>query len=178
MKNYILLTSIICLLLGCSIKKSNKIKFECNPSFDFDEVEYVRTNSADSVLSLIWDKPDESISKNDQLTLDILSGEEPGTVENLKILNSLGQMGFERVMFEDFKYDNLRTFFCRKEKSLVQAKFCIPVYRDILIFKKNEKIVGFAKICFDCDQAYVGGTGNNFGRYFIDFELMKKINTS
>ena len=31
---------------------------------------------------------------------------------------------------------------------------CIPIYRDILVFKKNDSIVAISKICFDCEMQY------------------------
>ena len=31
---------------------------------------------------------------------------------------------------------------------------CIPIYRDILVFKKKDSIVAISKICFECEMQY------------------------
>ena len=55
----------------------------------------------------------------------------------------------------------LSKFFLRYQNLTQEASFmlsttiCAPIYRDILVFKKNNKIVGMAKICFDCSQNYL-----------------------
>ncbi len=56
---------------------------------------------------------------------------------------------------------------------------CAPEYRDILIFKKNEKISGVAKICLSCSQFYLISSKkeistDNFGTE-EEYKSLKKL---
>jgi hypothetical protein len=42
-----------------------------------------------------------------------------------------------------------------QKASFTLTAFCDPVYRDILVFKKDQKIIGVAKVCFGCTQNYL-----------------------
>lgn len=46
---------------------------------------------------------------------------------------------------------NLRSIF-RYTTDLADESLCIPIFRDALVFKKQEKIVGWIDICFDCTE--------------------------
>lgn len=56
---------------------------------------------------------------------------------------------------------------------------CIPVFRDILIFRKNKKNSGMMKICFGCHQYRILGTNaktENFGTDNDYSQLWKILN--
>lgn len=57
------------------------------------------------------------------------------------------------------------------------ALTCKPVYRDILVFYLNDKVIGVAKICFTCDQfIFRGAQGEtDFFGYFGEFPKLIKI---
>lgn len=66
------------------------------------------------------------------------------------------------------KFEALNKIFIEKPYEEGSARACIPVFRDILIFKKNDKITGMMKICFNCHQYRILGTKantDNFGSY-------------
>jgi hypothetical protein len=52
---------------------------------------------------------------------------------------------------------------------------CAPVYRDILIFKKEGKITAYAKICFSCYKNYIVLEDNRFENFQIDYEDLDKL---
>ncbi|MBC7525132.1 MAG: hypothetical protein H7239_11920 [Flavobacterium sp.] len=58
---------------------------------------------------------------------------------------------------------------------------CIPSYRDVLILKKNHKIVSVLKLCFECGMVDKYGALksqcnkiDNFENYFMNFENFYK----
>lgn len=54
---------------------------------------------------------------------------------------------------------------------------CEPIYRDIFLFKKNTKVSGIAKLCYDCEKSLFIGTSavvSNFGAKG-EFEQLRKI---
>lgn len=52
---------------------------------------------------------------------------------------------------------------------------CLPIYRDILVFKFKNKITGISKICFDCDIAIT--VNNNGVNINVDQDEIKKLKT-
>ncbi len=44
---------------------------------------------------------------------------------------------------------------------MIVHNLCIFVYRDIFIFRKNNRITGIAKIYFGCGDARISGTEQN-----------------
>ncbi len=64
-----------------------------------------------------------------------------------------------------------------KPVSEILEGFCLPVFRDILIFKKRHKVIGIVKICFGCEKAVIVGSQANtigFGQDG-DFQKLKKL---
>lgn len=54
---------------------------------------------------------------------------------------------------------------------------CIPIFRDILVFKKGGKLTGLAKICFQCEMSHFEGNKSNttcFGTN-TEFEVLHKL---
>lgn len=59
------------------------------------------------------------------------------------------------------KFKQVNETFCQRKHQESYAMTCIAVYRDILVFKKENKIIGTAKLCFSCDQNVITGTQHN-----------------
>ena len=84
--------------------------------------------------------------------------------QKIKTLETLEQTLSQYTQFEKSTLENIATA-------------CIHVYRDILIFKKEGKVIGTAKICFDCMSKQIKGTTantENFGQDG-DYEKLEKI---
>ena len=70
----------------------------------------------------------------------------------------------------------LNNLFREKEIEDVSVTSCEPIYNDILLFKKNSKVTGIVKICFNCWQYEIIGTIANtetFGQGKDNMELKK-----
>ena len=54
---------------------------------------------------------------------------------------------------------------------------CIPIFRDVLIFKNKSKVVGIAKICFTCNNSVIVGTNANTEEFGMsgDYEKLSEI---
>ena len=74
---------------------------------------------------------------------------------------SLINNGFKKTILNKSKYEEINNIFSEQNCLINSASACIPIYRDILIFKKNKKTIGVAKICFDCQMFYIIGTQKN-----------------
>lgn len=165
---YILLVFLSFGLLACTNKKKEY--------FDFDKIEYYHINIDDAEIFELNDNPLKS--KLDSLKNEIISNDIPQDISDLHFIDKLEEMGFKKSFVDNTsKITSIRAIFTEKSTLFSETNRCEPVYRDILIFKKQSKVVGTAKLCFDCMKSDIKGTTantDNFGEDG-DFEKLKKI---
>ena len=131
----VILTSIIMIYFTTDllINKNDILPTNCgNPIFDFDEVEYYHSdfNSFDNIL----------LNKDFNSFNDTI---------NFKDLTKF----YEKINIKKEDYSILKNIFCGTKKVNETYNYeCLPVYRDVLIFRKKTKIIGFIKICFSCSH--------------------------
>lgn len=186
MKYNILLLFLISLLFSCKKERKEINKNEIisekkitpkfgTAFFDFDEIEYYKIDiSEDKAMDLFEDK---TRSKLENLKFEIIIGETPNNIKEVSFINDLEKIGFEKSKINPTKYGEIKNIFTEKIVSESYAAACIAVYRDFVVFKKNKKIVGVAKICFDCHLFRIVGTNantENFGQDG-DFEKLYSI---
>lgn len=143
--------------------------------FDFDEIEYYKIDISEDEAMNLFDN--ENKSGLEKLKFDVVLGEAPSHMKNLSFINNLEKIGFEKHKFEPTKYGEIKNIFTEKTVSESYASACVAVYRDVLVFRKNKKNIGMAKICFDCRQFRIAGTNadtENFGQDG-DFEKLGSI---
>lgn len=142
------------------------VLFSCNSAnetgsyfFDFDELIHYRIEIDENVL--IEKEDNESISPEEQLQIDLIIMDKPNSIDDTSFVAKLENIGFEKTQVDKSQFEKINEIFREKEVDEAIAYSCIAVYRDILIFKKNSKINGIAKICFSCDQNRMYGTTAN-----------------
>lgn len=131
---------IITLCLSCSEKS-------CKPFYEYDEIEwYNYKRNLDSIT------PD---LKENKFLVDVFQGQMFRELKDTDKLTLLTDDDFNKSIVSSSKYEELNKLFCYKENLSVEgfATACITFYNDILVFKKENKIVGIAKICFKCEQS-------------------------
>ena len=142
------------------IIKTKTLKTEIGKVFfDFDEIDFYNTDF-DEKKSIVLIQNKEN-SELDKLKYEIILEETPKNIQDLEFLNKMTEIGFTHKKIESDKFKSINEIFVEKNISNDYAYGCAPVYRDILIFKKNEKIIGVAKICFGCEQNIIIGTKAN-----------------
>lgn len=135
------------------------ISSSCSKSyFEFDSIEhYYRDLSNDEIMA-IYNSQDKSEKR--LLILDIIENRYPEEIDN-----SFGEIliknKYKKSNISQDKLEPINDIFSENICLVGTASACIPVYRDILIFKKNNKVVGIAKICFDCEISHIIGTAKN-----------------
>ena len=55
------------------------------------------------------------------------------------------------------------------------SNICDPIYRDILVFKKQGKVTAYAKICLSCYKNYIVLENNHFENIRIDYDDLHKV---
>lgn len=145
----------IFVFFSCSFSKEKK---NDKSFFDFDEVEhyYKDINSGDILKEM---KRLNGVDRNsDEYNyLNLIGYNYPNDVNDEKFIDNLLKFNFIKERVDDKFYNKLNKIFtsstCEDDFSLA----CAPIYRDILVFYKDKKIVGIAKICFECGKNEIIG---------------------
>jgi hypothetical protein len=151
--------------------------------FDFDEVihyEYLR----DDVHLDGFGKKHKEYSGDNILKRDLIIGHNEnlmpkGTTDTL-FIQKLEIIGFKKNNIDKKNNIELNRIFSTKVSELIYSS-CFPFYRDILIFKKNNRTIGMVKICFECGQSIFYGEKNNteyFGENNEYEELLRILNNN
>jgi len=181
LKKYIF---IITAIIISSCNNSNKVevaskkavKKELKPFFDSDKIDH---------YYLDFSKREFEHSSNDNTAQKEKKKEFSGFFYG-HYPDSIPKKDFEKLLLKyEYKKSNLSIKQEKKienvfsEKDSLQNTFaaCIAEYRDIFIFKKKEKTVGIAKICFKCGRYQIIGSKldtNGFGLW-SELDKLKKI---
>ncbi|MFC5980240.1 hypothetical protein [Flavobacterium salmonis] len=186
MKN-ILLSLIIILVFSCETKRKQESQnvSQANPKkiigkkfFEYDEIDHYFNNYDEDKLSELYDN--QSKTEIDSFKMGVILDRIPKDSLDLKFVDKLNEIGYVKTKIPKSKFKGIDSIFIEKSVENPTATGCIYVYRDILIFKKNDVVVGTAKICFGCGASQITGTSaitDNFGQkgdYSILESLLKR----
>jgi hypothetical protein len=155
---------------------TTKIKYG-KPFFNYDEIDYYHIDIHHPILEgelsfydSMLDRAifNNVISVNNSYTT-IYNDDKIYEEENFKYYPELGFKKY-KVKQEDFpKIDQV---FCAKSGAgELSSAACVPVYRDHLVFKKRNRIIGHAFICLGCNMFSVNGKVDN--RDGLGYEIDK-----
>ncbi|MDP2385551.1 MAG: hypothetical protein Q8M29_04215 [Bacteroidota bacterium] len=119
----------------------------------------------------------EQLSKKNRRLGEILMQNVPDSISDTLFLKELDTLSFQMKTLNPDLYDDIGDLFRVKENADSIFAACIPMYRDILVFKKSHKVVGIAKVCFECDLNHIVGAKYNselFGQNG-DYEKLQKL---
>jgi hypothetical protein len=125
--------------------------------FDYDTVDHYQSGISNQDFLAIATKVKQSKPENDFIKL--INRSEPKSINDTNFLANLSEFYPKKTIITD-RLQIRRLNYVFKEKPIINAALpaCDPLYRDLLIFKKNNKIVGISKLCFSCGQNYTIGT--------------------
>ena len=142
-------------------------KKECQPFYVYDKIEwYSYKRNLDSI------PPD---LKDNAFLVGVFQGSIFTKIKDSDKLALLSSDDFNKSIVPISKYDQLNRLFCYNENLGVEgiATACLPFYNDILIFKKESKIIGIAKICFKCQQFTFTESNTNTNAFGAFEEIIK-----
>ncbi len=133
----------------------NNIK---EPYFHYDEVLHFDLHKISKSLPVAREGLDST-----QLFLnDILMQDVPQSLKDTLFVTKLYGLNDIKVgTLPQTDYQELDEIFVEKKAEPFAIGSCIPIYRDILVFKRKGDCVGVAKICFECSQSQFVGTKVN-----------------
>lgn len=145
-----------------------------NDIFDFDKVEHYQIESENENKTFSKDKFKDSIYIK---FLYDLCYEDTNTFI-LQYAYKLKEIGYQKKEFKNINNKELKEILrYKKIEGDYTTQTCIPVYRDILVLKKEAKTIGVIKLCFQCEMSCINGNlieFSNFGTYH-DFQKLRKI---
>ncbi|CEJ71509.1 hypothetical protein BN1195_03858 [Chryseobacterium oranimense G311] len=162
---------VILLFINCKDQKQNitsdpkieqsvmsEIKYG-KKFFDYNEIDYYQIETKEDEITKL--DQNQGKSKIDKLKYDLVIGETPESINDLDFLNYMDKVGYLMKKINPSNFENINKIFVEKPEEEMVVAACVPVFRDILVFKKNGKITGIAKICFSCHQYRMIGTNAN-----------------
>lgn len=154
---------------------SAKSMADCKPYFQYDKVEHYYLDIDEDKIWEIEERENKTEKEKKQLQLLIQYA--PDKLSDTFLLKEVEKIDFLKTVISPQKFETLDQIFCERKHKEVLALSCIAIYRDILVFKKDNKIIGTAKICFNCNQNVITGTMLNteeFGQSG-DYEKLYKV---
>lgn len=168
--SYKILTVVFLIIMfGCNNNSDRKkivsteTQFVCKPYFQFDQVEHY---FLDIDEDKIWELEEKEVrSEKENIQLELLIEYTPDKLSDSIFIKDLEKIDFVKTDIKADKFEQLNKIFCERKHKESFATSCIAIYRDILVFKWNNKITGIAKICFDCDREVITGTTLNTSEF-------------
>lgn len=152
-------------------------KSETKPFLDFDHIDYYSLSISDIEEARIRFKKIKS--QEDENFLSILDGNVSKNLTKdsiITIIESTNYFTLHKVP------DSLNSSFSELFSPFLNSgafffsnsSLCEPLYRDILVFKKNEEIVGAAFVCLWCYKVFYYSQ-NGFELVIVNFEELEKL---
>ncbi|AXY73961.1 hypothetical protein D3H65_08180 [Paraflavitalea soli] len=146
----------------------------CKPYFDFDEVDHYYLNISRELLEEMDTKKTKTYLEEKQINWlrQYASDELP----DAGVSNELAFAAYVKKAVPAAVFTQIQDIFCDRPHEPGPASGCIPEFRDILLFKKKQQIVGFAKICFTCHKHSISGTDLNTSEFGQSGDYEKLFN--
>lgn len=149
------------LVLSCN--KKQEIKAGNLPFFHFDKIDYYKTSITEDSLQAIAMNQDKS--RQEQALLQIVRGNVPVSTMDTLFIKNMDVLSFRKSEIDSSQFKKITDIFSVKDLPLTKTTACIPVYRDILIFREKGKVIGMVKICFDCEKNQIIGSRYNTANF-------------
>ena len=119
-----------------------------NSKLEFDSVYHYKNEISEDKF---YDLLEESESNDNNTELEEILTENQIS-DFYKTFEFIEKNYTENELINSKLYPEIKEIY-KNDISFEDSK-CIPIYRDILVFKKNDSIVAISKICFDCEMQY------------------------
>lgn len=172
------------LLLSLVLFSCNENKQATNntdlPFFHFDKVEYYHPTLSKKEFHNIIMNPNKT--REEQALLQILTGDVPVSIKDTMFIKNMEILNFKKDIIDSKMHSKISHLFSLREASQVVNPTCKSDYKDILIFREKNIIVGMAKISFDCQRHQMIGERYNDSKFgqsgeYIELEkILKRYN--
>jgi hypothetical protein len=180
LKKYIFILIVIVFWSCNDSKKVNLesqkvVKKELKPFFDSDKIDHYYLNFSDKDFFTLARKANNT--KKEKEFIDIYEFDFPDTIPKENFEKILLNHKYKKSNLSLKQQKEIENVFSEKDSLQDTFAACVAEYRDIFIFKKKEKTVGIAKICFKCGRLQIVGSKldtSGFGLW-SELDKLKKI---
>ncbi|MBA0883018.1 hypothetical protein [Flavobacterium undicola] len=182
MKKYIFILIVI-VISSCNHPKKEEIKNkntskvvkkELRPFFESDKIDHYYLNfSEDEFTKLI--RKDNRTEKEVEFS-NLFTGHFPDRIPKENFEKILLSHNYKKSNLSIKQEKEIENIFSEKDSLQNISYACIAEYRDIFLFKKKEKTVGIAKICFKCGRFQIIGSKIDVSGFGLWEELYKLKN--
>ncbi|MFH6998099.1 hypothetical protein ACHRVZ_09210 [Flavobacterium sp. FlaQc-57] len=181
MKKYIFIL-IVVIISSCKNSKKEEVadkkvvKKESRPFFDSDKIDHYYLNPTERKFEHSSDDDAEEIEKKKEFS-SFFYGYYPETIPKQDFEKLLLKYKYKKSNLSIKQEKRIESVFSEKDSLQTTFAACIAEYRDIFIFKKKEKTIGIAKICFKCGRFQIIGSKldtNGFGLW-SELDRLKNI---
>ncbi|MDP2162371.1 MAG: hypothetical protein Q8K02_17960 [Flavobacterium sp.] len=140
---------------------SDKFKIkECNYTiFEYDQIDYYHLD--------IDNFNGHETSQKDTIKRNIVN-DYFNTISDSLNVDKIGNY-YAKIKLNEKSLKFINSYICKTKKtSDIYFSECMPVFRDILVFRNKSKIVGINKICFECNISNLVSTQYNSYLFNID----------
>ncbi|MHB1278835.1 MAG: hypothetical protein ACYC1Q_10590 [Bacteroidia bacterium] len=168
MKSFLSFTILLIALSACNpaSDKQNESVESLKPEpfigkkfFDYDAIEHYSIEIEEAEVIALYNNKSKSVL--DSFKIGLIGEDLPMDIFDFASFDQLEKVGYKKSSIDTSKFDEMDRIFVEKTPKEFKRAACMPVYRDILIFKRNDKNVGTAKVCFDCDSHQIHGAAAN-----------------
>lgn len=169
----ILILSLI--LFSCNENKQTISSNTDLPFFHFDKVEYYHPKITQKEFHNIIMNPNKS--REEEALLQILTGDVPVSIKDTLFIKNMEILNFKKDVIDPKLHSKISHLFSLRKAKHSLAPTCKSDYKDILIFREKNIIVGMAKISFDCKRHQMIGERYNDSKFGQsgEYEELKKI---
>jgi len=147
------------------------VKKELRPFFDSDRIDhYYLDFSEEDFVKLTSKNP---TTKKEKEFSNLYMGYYPDSIPKENFGKILLNHNYKKSNLSIRQEKDIQNVFSVKDSLMTEGYACVAEYRDIFIFKKKEKTVGIAKICFKCGRFQIVGNKLDTSGFGLWEELNK-----
>lgn len=148
------------IFFSCQNAQKTDVNENANHFFEFDEIDYYHKDITIKQWAEIG-KKHENKTPEETILFKILNDYYPTSINDKNFIVELEKLYPEKSKISQSKFKEIGEIFSEKYHGNFALAGCEPFYRDVLVFKKNNQIVGISKICFQCALHSTVGTNKN-----------------
>jgi hypothetical protein len=154
MKKAILILAISLACFGCKDERKTSAGGS-QPFFLFDRIDYYHSDiTMEDVLAT---EAKDNKSRKDIALLQIVRQHIPVNMMDTLFIRNMDSVGFRRRLINPAWNSRVSNLYSEREATPPKQSNCVPVFRDVLIFRQGNKITGMSKVDFDCGMHYTAG---------------------
>lgn len=158
----LILFVLILIVFGCSHKGS--------PYFRYDEIVLYKSEISSAEVTSLYNNVK---TKDDSIKKGLVSEYIPQNITDTLFLSKIEKLGYKASKINSKDFPAIDNIFMSKSYDDSYTTSCENEFRNILVFKKKNKTIGIAKICFQCSKSYIVGTKENTEQFGMDGDYQK-----